>query len=153
MSTLTSLLDEKASRIAEQVDDLGRETAESLHAAASSIRKGSKAIDDFAKNTANKFYGAGSYVEKHSVKRAIGESRQIVRRYTAESLFVAAGLGFLTGFCYLDDWDDSHVCDKSPEGWLSYRQTTTTASNTVTHIRSKNAQSIRRRSRALRHTG
>ena len=27
MSTLTSLLDEKASRIAEQVDDLGRDTA------------------------------------------------------------------------------------------------------------------------------
>jgi hypothetical protein len=53
MSTLTSLLDEKASRIAEQVDDLGRETAESLHAAASTIRKGSQAIEDFAESTAN----------------------------------------------------------------------------------------------------
>jgi ElaB/YqjD/DUF883 family membrane-anchored ribosome-binding protein len=112
MSTLTSLLDEKASRLAEQVDDLGRETAESLHAAASSIRKGSKAIDDFAKNTANKFDGAGSYVEKHSVKRAIGESRQIVRRYPAESLFVAAGLGFLTGFAIRRL---THTCDKPTE--------------------------------------
>src|ERR1700691_1929153 len=98
MSTLTSLLDEKASRMAEQVDDLGRETAGSLHAAASSIRKGSRAIDDFAASTANKLDGAGSYVEKHNVKWAIGESRQLVRRYPAESLFLAAGVGFLTGF-------------------------------------------------------
>src|ERR1700685_843739 len=74
MSTLTSLLDAKASRIAEQMDDLGRETAESLHAAASSIRKGSKAIEDLAESTANKLDGAGSYVEKHNVKRTIGES-------------------------------------------------------------------------------
>jgi ElaB/YqjD/DUF883 family membrane-anchored ribosome-binding protein len=98
MSTLTSLIDEKASRIAEQVDDLGHETAESLHAAAASIRKGSKAIEDVADSAADKLDGAGSYVEKHNVKRAIAESRQLVRRYPVETLVLAAGAGFLSGF-------------------------------------------------------
>lgn len=109
MSTLTSLLDAKASRIAEQVDDLGRETAASLHAAASSIRKGSKAIDDLAESTANKLDGAGTYVEKHDVKRTIGESRYLVRRYPVESLVLAAGVGFLAGFAMRRL---THVCDK-----------------------------------------
>ncbi len=109
MSTLTSLLDEKASRVAEQVDGLGRETAESLHAVASSIRKGSKAIEDLAESTANKLDGAGSYVEKHNVKRTIGESRQLVRRYPVESLVLAAGVGFLAGFAFRRL---THACDK-----------------------------------------
>lgn len=110
MATLTSLLDEKASRIAEQVDDLGRETAENLHAAASSLRKGSKAIEDLAESTAGKLDGAGSYVEKHNVKRTLAESRYLVRRYPAESLAIAATVGFLTGFALRRF---AHVCDKS----------------------------------------
>ncbi len=110
MSTLTSLLDAKASLIAEQVDELGRETAGDLHAAASSIRMGSKAIEDLAESAANKLDGAGSYVEKHNVKRTIGESRQLVRRYPAESLFLAAGVGFLTGFAIRRL---THVCHRS----------------------------------------
>lgn len=119
MSTLT-----KASRIAEQVGDLGHaaadrldharnETAEVLHAAASSIRKGgrqgSKAIKDLTESTADTLDGAGSYVAKHDLRRTIGESRQIVRRYPAESLVLAAGVGFLTGFAFRRL---THVCAK-----------------------------------------
>lgn len=96
MSTLTSRLDDKASQIAERVDGFGREAADSLHAAASSIRKGSKAIDDVAENTASKLDGVGSYVAKHNMKRAIGESRHLVGRYPVKSLVLAAGVGFLT---------------------------------------------------------
>lgn len=110
MSTLTSLLDTKASRLAKQVDEFGRETAGGLHAAASSIRKGSKAIEDLAESTASKLDGAGTYVEKHNLKRAIGESRQMVRRYPAESLLLAAGVGFLAGFAIRRL---THVCRKS----------------------------------------
>ena len=110
MSTLTSRLDAKASRIARQVDELGRETAGGLHAAASSIRKGSKAIEDLAESTANKLDGAGTYVEKHNLKRAIGESRHLVRRYPAESLLLAAGVGFLAGFAIRRL---THVCRSS----------------------------------------
>jgi len=113
MNTLTSLLDEKASRIAEQVDDLGRETASGLHAAASSIRKGgrqgSKAIENLAESAANTLDGAGSYVKKHDLKRAIGESRHLVRRYPVESLVLAAGIGFLAGFAFLRL---THTCAK-----------------------------------------
>jgi ElaB/YqjD/DUF883 family membrane-anchored ribosome-binding protein len=112
MSTLTSLLDEKASRIAEEVDDLGRETAEGLHAAAASIRKGSKAIEDVADSAADRLDGAGSYVEKHNVKRTIAESRQFVRRYPVESLVLAAGMGFLSGFAIRRL---THTCDKSSD--------------------------------------
>jgi ElaB/YqjD/DUF883 family membrane-anchored ribosome-binding protein len=112
MATLTSLLDTKASRIAERADDLGREAAASLHAAASSIRKGgqqgSKAIKDLAEGTANKLDGAGSYVEKHDLKHTIGESRQIVRRYPVESLAIAAVVGFVAGFAIRRL---THACD------------------------------------------
>ena len=110
MNTLTSLIDAKASRLADQVDDLGRETAENLHAAASSIRKGSKAIDELAESAADKLDGAGSYVEKHNVKRTIGESRKLVRQYPAESLALAAGVGFIIGFAFRRL---THVCDQS----------------------------------------
>jgi ElaB/YqjD/DUF883 family membrane-anchored ribosome-binding protein len=113
MATLTSLLDEKASRIREQVSGLGREAADTLdharsetagglHAAASSVRRvghqGSKAIDSLTESTASTLDEAGSYIKKHDLKRAIGESRQLVRRYPAEALALAAAVGFLTGF-------------------------------------------------------
>jgi ElaB/YqjD/DUF883 family membrane-anchored ribosome-binding protein len=110
MSTLTSLFDAKASRLAGQVDELGHETAESLHGAASSIRRGSKAFENLAESTADKLDAAGTYVGQHDVKRTITESRQLVRRYPAESLFLAAGLGFLTGFAMRHL---THACRKS----------------------------------------
>jgi len=100
MSTLTSLLDAK-----------GRETAESLHAAASSIRKGSKAIEDLAESAAGKLDGAGTYVAKHNVKRAIGESRQLVRQYPVQLLVLAGSVGFAAGFAFRRL---THACAKSP---------------------------------------
>jgi ElaB/YqjD/DUF883 family membrane-anchored ribosome-binding protein len=114
MSTVTS-------RLAEQVDDLARETGESLHGAASSIRRsgqqGSKAIKDLAEGTATKLDGAGSYLEDHDLKHAIGESRQLVRRYPVESLALAASVGFLTGFAIRRL---THVCARTATGVSSY---------------------------------
>jgi len=114
MSTLTSQLDAKASRIAERVDDLGHEAAERLHSAAGSIRKGgqqgSKAIKDFAEGTATKLDGAGSYVDEYDLKHTLRESRQLFRRYPVESLVLAAGVGFLTGFAMSRL---THACDKT----------------------------------------
>jgi ElaB/YqjD/DUF883 family membrane-anchored ribosome-binding protein len=99
------------STLISQLDGLGRETAESLHGAASSIRKGSKTIEDLAESTAEKLDEAGAYVGKHNVKRAIAESRELVRRYPAESLFLAAGVGFLTGFAVRRM---THMCHMPP---------------------------------------
>ena len=111
MNTVTSLLGGKASRVTEQVDDLAHETGESLHGAASSIRRrgqqGSRAIEDLAEATATKLDGAGSFIEEHDLKHAIGESRQLVRRYPVESLALAASVGFLTGLAIRRL---SHVC-------------------------------------------
>jgi ElaB/YqjD/DUF883 family membrane-anchored ribosome-binding protein len=108
MSTLTSLLD-SPSKIAEHVSDFGRDAADTLdnarreaagglHTAASSIRKGSKTIENFAETAAKTLDEAGTYVKKHDLKRAVGDSRQLVRRYPGESIAFAAGLGFLAGF-------------------------------------------------------
>jgi ElaB/YqjD/DUF883 family membrane-anchored ribosome-binding protein len=98
------------STLASKLNDLGHETAESLHGAASSIRRGSKTIEDLAESTADKLDGAGTYVAKHNVKRTIAESRQLVGRYPAESLFIAAGVGFLAGFAMRRM---THTCRKS----------------------------------------
>jgi len=97
MSILTSLFDAKSSRLAQQVNGLSHATAESLHGAACSIRRGSKAIESLAESTAGRLDAAGTYVGAHDAKRTIAESRQLVRRFPVESLFLAAGLGFLTG--------------------------------------------------------
>ena len=126
MSTLTSL-GAKASRITEQVSDFSREagdkldharneTAGSLHAAASSIRRGgrqgSHAIANLANGTADTLDDAASYVKKHDLKRTIGESRQLVRQYPAESRALAAGVGFLAGFA-VRQIKTGRACDKS----------------------------------------
>lgn len=125
MSTLKSLLDEKASQLAEQVSDFGRdaagiidharnETAGGLHAAASSIRRnvreGSKVVGNLAESTATKLDEAGSYVKKHDLKRTLGESRQLIRRYPGESLALAAGVGILAGIAIRRL---THTCAKS----------------------------------------
>ena len=117
MSNVTSLLGAKASWIAEQADALGHQAAGNLHAAAASIRKGGKqgseAIEELAENTATRFDQAGSFVEEHDLKHAMGESRQLVRRYPVESLVLAAGVGFLTGFAARRL---AHSCAKTAPG-------------------------------------
>ena len=44
---------------------------------------------------------AGSYIKKHDLKRTLGDSRQLVRRYPGESLAIAVGVGFLAGLAIL----------------------------------------------------
>jgi len=98
MSNLTPLLEEKVSRISEEVDNISHDTGGGLHAAASSIRRRSEAVANLAESAAGKLDDVGSYVEKHDLKWMIGESRQILRRYRTKSLLIAVGLGFLAGF-------------------------------------------------------
>jgi ElaB/YqjD/DUF883 family membrane-anchored ribosome-binding protein len=114
MGIVASLLSRKPSGVVEQVDDLGHEAAESLHGAASSIRKraqeGAKAIEKLAESTASGLDGAGSYIEEHDLTQTINESRQLVGRYPVESLILAAGVGFLTGFAIRRL---THVCART----------------------------------------
>jgi hypothetical protein len=124
MSSTMSRLDEKVSRIAEHVEDLGREAADTLdharnetagglHAAASSIRKGgrqgSKAIEDVAEGAASSLDEVGSYIKKHDLKRTVRDSRELVRRYPAESLVLAGGVGLLAGLAI---WRLAQACGR-----------------------------------------
>ncbi|HEX4277368.1 MAG TPA: hypothetical protein VHZ74_18555, partial [Bryobacteraceae bacterium] len=76
------------------MDEFAHGTADSLHGAASSVRTGgeksSRAIEDLAKSTAAKLDGAGTFIEEHDLKHAVHGSRQLVRRYPAEALVLAA---------------------------------------------------------------
>ena len=96
------------------IDHARNETAGGLHAAALSIRrnvrKGSKVVENLAESTATTLHEAGSYVKKHNLKRTLGDSRQIVRRYPGESLALAAGFGFLAGIVIRRL---THTCAKS----------------------------------------
>jgi ElaB/YqjD/DUF883 family membrane-anchored ribosome-binding protein len=100
MSTLTSLINEKASQIGERADGLTQETAGTLHAAASSVRAG-------AATAANSLDEAGKYIESHNLKAAIGKSRLLVRKYPAELVAIAALVGFLSGVAFVRF---THVC-------------------------------------------
>ena len=74
---------ETAARVAEQVEEIAHDVADSLHSAASTIRKrgekSSKAIEHIAKSAAARFDEAGAYIEEHDLKHAIKGSRQLVR--------------------------------------------------------------------------
>jgi len=94
MSTLTSLIDEKVSQVGEHAEGLTQETAGTLHAAASSVRAG-------AATAAKSLDQVGSYIEKHNLNAAIGKSRQLVRRYPAELVAIAVGVGFLLGVAFV----------------------------------------------------
>ncbi len=113
MSTPTSLPDEKASRAAEHLDNLTRDVADNLRAAASSVRKGgrqgSKAVGDLAESTANRLEGAGTYIEKHDRIHTLARSRQLVRQHPVEFLAIAAGMGFLTGLAFRRL---THACER-----------------------------------------
>jgi len=98
---------------ADVIDHARNETAEGLHAAASSIRRNvrerSKTVESLAESTAIALDEAGSYIKKHDLKRTLGDSRQLVRRYPGESLAIAAGVGFLAGIAILRL---THTCAK-----------------------------------------
>ena len=117
MSTLTSLPDEKASRAAEQMDNFTHAAADNLHTAASSVREGgrqgSKVVENLAESTADRLDGVGTYIEKHDRIHTLARSRQLVRRYPAELMAVAAGVGFLTGFAFRRL---THACGRPAAG-------------------------------------
>ena len=100
MSSIMATPGAKAFRVAEQVDELGYEAAESLHGAASSIRKAAQKscqdIEGIAESTAGKLDRAGRWIEQHRLENVADGSRRLFRRYPAQSLVLAASLGFLT---------------------------------------------------------
>jgi ElaB/YqjD/DUF883 family membrane-anchored ribosome-binding protein len=117
-----------ASEVKDRAEDLVRaagkklqearnETADGLHAAASSVRntghQSSKAIDNLANNAADKLDATASCVENYDPGDVLTGLRRVIRRYPARSLMVATAIGLFAG-CAIRQF--THSCGKSPEG-------------------------------------
>lgn len=84
-----------------RLDDARDETADTLHAAASSVRRtgsqGSEAIDNLATRAADRLDATASYVEDHDLQDAFDGLRKFARRHLTGSLVAAAACGLLAG--------------------------------------------------------
>ena len=77
------------------------ETADALHAAASSVRatgrQGSEAIDNIADSAADRLDATASYVEDRDLRDAYRGLRRFCRRHLSGSVLAAAAVGFVAG--------------------------------------------------------
>jgi ElaB/YqjD/DUF883 family membrane-anchored ribosome-binding protein len=82
-------------------DDARRETAASLHAAASAIKTAgettSQTVDDLASTAANKLESASRYIRKHDADGMVSDIHSVIRRNPGTSVLVAAGVGLFAG--------------------------------------------------------
>ncbi len=84
-----------------KLEEARGETADALHAAASSVRasgrQGSEAIDHIADSAADRLEATASYVEDADLRNAFTGLRRFCRRHLPGSLLVAAAIGFVAG--------------------------------------------------------
>jgi len=84
-----------------KLDEARDETADALHAAASSVRatgrQGSQAIDSIADSAADRLDATASYVEDRDLRDAYTGLRRFCRRHLTGSLVTAAAIGFAAG--------------------------------------------------------
>jgi ElaB/YqjD/DUF883 family membrane-anchored ribosome-binding protein len=94
--------------VTESVQELGRTagrrfdearsgTGSTLHAAASSVRKGSATIDNLVAGTADRLDATASYVEGFEAKNVFARLRNFSRGHLTATVMVAAAAGFLAG--------------------------------------------------------
>jgi hypothetical protein len=85
----------------DQVAELGKETADALHAAASSVRatgrQGSEAIDHIAESAADRLDATASYVEDRDLRDVFTGLRRFCRRHVSGSMLVSVAFGFVAG--------------------------------------------------------
>lgn len=84
-----------------KLDAARDETADAIHAAASSVlatgHQGSQAIDNIAGKAADRLDATASYVEDHDLSDAFTGLRRFCRRHLNGSLLAAVALGFVAG--------------------------------------------------------
>jgi len=99
-----------------KVDDAREVTADTLHTAASSVRKtgrqGSAAIDDLATGAADRLDATATYVEDHDLRDAWIGLRRFGRRHLAGALVAAVAFGFLAGAAL---HRAAHSCERPTE--------------------------------------
>jgi ElaB/YqjD/DUF883 family membrane-anchored ribosome-binding protein len=80
-----------------KLHDAREGTGSALHAAADSVRQGSKAINNVASGTASRLDATASFVEDASLKSLFSGLRKYGRSHLTGSLIAAAAVGFLAG--------------------------------------------------------
>jgi ElaB/YqjD/DUF883 family membrane-anchored ribosome-binding protein len=95
------LIEELGRSAGRRMDEAREETGDTLHAAASSVRKtgrqSTEAIDNLATGTANRLDATASYIEHHDLRDALTGLRRFGRRHLTGSLVAAGAIGFLAG--------------------------------------------------------
>ena len=80
-----------------KLDDAREGTGGALHAAASSVRKGSEAIDNLATGAADRLDATASCIEDFKLKNVFTDLRKFGRNHLAGSLMLAGAIGFCVG--------------------------------------------------------
>jgi hypothetical protein len=108
LKTVAETAAELGKEVKQSVNEFGRSagsrlenaragTGSALHAAASSVRKGSAAIDGLAAGAANRLDATASYVEGFEVKNAFARLREFGTSHLTATIVGAAAAGFLAG--------------------------------------------------------
>ena len=100
-----------------KLDDARDQTAESLHTAASSVRKtgrqGSGAIDNLAAGTADRLDATASYVDNYDPRDMLNGARNFFRKRLTASLVAAVAVGFVAGVALIRA---THSCERPAAG-------------------------------------
>ena len=127
LQTVTEAASELGKDARESLDDFGRSagrrldgardgTADALHTAASSVRRGgrqgSAAIDNLATGTADRLDATATYVADHDLSDALTGLRRFGLRHLTGVLVAAATVGFLAGAALNRA---AHTCAKTTE--------------------------------------
>ncbi len=97
-----------ASEAAEKISDLGRNAADQIDSSrepiastldrtASTLRQTGQSAARTAHATAEKLHSTADYVRKHDLQAIFSDVQDLARRYPAQCLLAAVGVGFLLG--------------------------------------------------------
>ena len=109
--TITETASELGKDVKESVHQFGRSagkgfdaardsTGDALHAAASSVRKGSAALDRAAAGASDRLDATASYVEEYELRDTVAGLRKLGRKHLTGSLITAVALGFFAGAAF-----------------------------------------------------
>jgi len=94
---------------ADKVDEKRGGAADALHGASTAIHEkadnlpGGGKVSEMAHAAADKMDSAANYVQEHDTKEMMADVESLIRRHPAQSLLVAAGVGFLVGRAFRND--------------------------------------------------
>jgi ElaB/YqjD/DUF883 family membrane-anchored ribosome-binding protein len=108
LKTVAETAAELGQDVAESVEEFGRtagrklaevrdNTGSALHAAASSVRQGSKSVNKIASGAAGRLDASASFVEGFTSKNVLAKVRQFGRSHVTGFVVAGLAIGFLAG--------------------------------------------------------